>query len=54
MNSSSKECIKGAEFGHFSFGSTVILFIEDHYTFTPTVPMNSEVKVGQPIAEWIK
>ncbi|WP_210468830.1 phosphatidylserine decarboxylase [Sporosarcina sp. 6E9] len=54
LNSSSKECIKGAEFGHFSFGSTVILFIEDHYTFTPTVPMNSEVKVGQPIAEWIK
>jgi phosphatidylserine decarboxylase len=54
LHSSSKECIKGAEFGHFSFGSTVILFIEDNCSFTTTIPMNSEVKVGQPIGEWIK
>lgn len=54
LRSSTKECIKGAEFGHFSFGSTVILFIEDNYLFTPTVTKNSEVKVGQPIGEWRK
>ena len=52
LRSSSKACEKGAEFGHFSFGSTVILFIEDNGSFTPTVTKNSEVVVGQPIGEW--
>jgi phosphatidylserine decarboxylase len=52
LHSSSKECRKGAEFGHFSFGSTVILFIEDNCSFTPKASMNSEVIVGQPIGEW--
>jgi phosphatidylserine decarboxylase len=54
LSSSSKECAIGAEFGHFSFGSTVILFIEDNYLFTPTATKDSEVKVGQSIGEWRK
>ncbi|WP_342514973.1 phosphatidylserine decarboxylase [Sporosarcina sp. FSL K6-1522] len=50
----SKECVKGNAFGHFSFGSTVILFVENHPDFTPTVHLNTEVKVGQPVGEWIQ
>ncbi|KAA0964885.1 phosphatidylserine decarboxylase [Sporosarcina sp. ANT_H38] len=49
---SSKECIKGNDFGYFSFGSTVILFLENNPDFTPTVELNSEVHVGQPIGKW--
>lgn len=51
---SSKECVKGNDFGYFSFGSTVILFIENNPDFTPTVELNSEVRVGQPVGKWIQ
>ena len=54
LNSSSKECIKGQDFGYFSFGSTVILFIENHPNFTPTVSLDTEVKMGQTVGEWIQ
>ena len=54
IHSSSKEAIKGAEFGHFSFGSTVILFIEENSHFKSTIEMNHEVKLGQTIGKWIK
>ncbi|QUW22435.1 phosphatidylserine decarboxylase [Sporosarcina sp. Marseille-Q4063] len=53
LRSSSKECMKGAEFGHFSFGSTVILFLENNYLFTASVIKNSEIKVGQPLGKWV-
>lgn len=43
---------KGDELGYFSFGSTVILFIEPSGLFKPTINVQSEVKVGQPIGEW--
>ena len=49
---SSTECKKGKEFGHFSFGSTVILFLEKNESFQPTIPINSEVKMGQSVGEW--
>ncbi|HEX5563648.1 MAG TPA: phosphatidylserine decarboxylase [Sporosarcina sp.] len=49
---SSTTCTKGEEFGYFSFGSTVILFIEKNGDFHPTVPMNSEVKMGQSVGKW--
>jgi phosphatidylserine decarboxylase len=52
LHSSSKKCIKGNDFGYFSFGSTVILFIENNPYFTPTVELNSEVRVGQPVGKW--
>lgn len=44
---------KGEELGYFSFGSTVMLFIEKNPRFKPTITMNSEVHMGQPIGEWI-
>jgi phosphatidylserine decarboxylase len=52
LYSASKECIKGHDFGHFSFGSTVILFIEKHPHFTPTVSLDTEVKMGQTVGKW--
>ncbi|CAM3212362.1 archaetidylserine decarboxylase [Filibacter tadaridae] len=52
IHSSSPDCIKGAEFGHFSFGSTVILFIENSTQFKATLPVMTNVKMGQPIGEW--
>ncbi len=54
IHDSSKECVKGNEFGHFSFGSTVILFIENNPNFTPTANLNTEVKMGQPIGNWFQ
>lgn len=54
LSSSSKTCVKGEAFGHFSFGSTVIIFIENTNSFTPTIPINSEVFMGQSIGEWIQ
>lgn len=53
IKDSSTVCKKGEEFGHFSFGSTVILFIEKNDAFRPTVPSNSEVIVGQSVGEWL-
>lgn len=52
LHNSSKECIKGNDFGYFSFGSTVILFIENNPDFTPTIELNSEIQVGQPVGKW--
>lgn len=49
---SSTTCTKGEKFGHFSFGSTVILFLENKGSFHPTVQANSEVKMGQSVGEW--
>ncbi|AXH99404.1 phosphatidylserine decarboxylase [Sporosarcina sp. PTS2304] len=49
---SSKDCIKGDDFGHFAFGSTVILFIENKHTLTPLHQAFTEVKVGDRIGVW--
>lgn len=54
IRDSSKTCIKGDEFGYFSFGSTVILFLEHHPDFHQTIANNTEVKLGQSIGEWIE
>lgn len=51
---SSTSCTKGEEFGFFSFGSTVILFLENNGSFTPTIPTNTEVQLGQAVGEWRK
>lgn len=47
-------CEKGDEIGYFSFGSTVILFIEPSSPFAPLVANLSDVKMGQPIGKWIE
>lgn len=43
---------KGDELGYFSFGSTVILLLEHHPQFIPTIELNAEVEVGQTIGKW--
>lgn len=44
---------KGEELGYFSFGSTVILFIEKtDYPFQSFITKNTEIKMGQPIGNW--
>lgn len=53
INDSSTTCSKGKEFGHFSFGSTVILFVEKNNSFKPTIPSSHEVVVGQSVGEWL-
>lgn len=52
ITSSSTTCLKGDDFGYFSFGSTVILFVESDASFSTLIPTGTEVKVGQPIGEW--
>ncbi|WP_196493710.1 phosphatidylserine decarboxylase [Ornithinibacillus caprae] len=52
IHHSSPTCKKGEELGYFSFGSTVILFLEKHRSFAPMVKTESSVRVGQPIGEW--
>ncbi len=46
------DCNKGEELGYFTFGSTVLLFIEEHASFTPCIHENKEVQVGQTIGKW--
>lgn len=44
---------KGEELGYFSFGSTVILFIEKtNYLFQSSIAKQTEIKMGQPIGNW--
>lgn len=51
---SSPSCVKGEELGYFSFGSTVLLFIENREMFKPTMQVNTEIKMGQPLGVWAK
>lgn len=49
---SETNCVKGQDFGHFAFGSTVILFIEQNNSFSPREMSFTEVQVGDRIGEW--
>lgn len=49
---SSRDCVKGQDFGHFAFGSTVILFIENKSGLTPQYEAFTEVQVGDRIGVW--
>lgn len=49
---SDKVCRKGDNFGHFSFGSTVIVFVENKEALQPAKCSCSEVKVGDKIGVW--
>ncbi|BAQ10715.1 phosphatidylserine decarboxylase proenzyme [Bacillus sp. OxB-1] len=53
IRNASKVAVKGEEFGHFSFGSTVILFLEPRSDFQPLIEDRADVKVGQPIGRWM-
>lgn len=45
---------KGEELGYFSFGSTVILFIEKtNFLFQSAIAKETEIKMGQPIGSWL-
>lgn len=52
IRNASKVARKGEDFGYFSFGSTVILFLEHRPDFQPIIEDKAEVKVGQPIGHW--
>src|SRR5699024_4406706 len=43
---------KGEEIGYFTFGSTVILLIEQHPTFKSSIETESEVKYGERVGVW--
>ncbi|HLR02152.1 MAG TPA: phosphatidylserine decarboxylase [Virgibacillus sp.] len=43
---------KGEEIGYFTFGSTVILLIEKHPSFKPTIDTDSTVAFGERIGMW--
>lgn len=43
---------KGEDFGFFSFGSTVILFIENNDSFEPIIQAPYQVKVRESIGVW--
>lgn len=49
---SSKDCVKGQDFGHFAFGSTVIIFFENKNALLPINLPFTEVQVGDKIGEW--
>ncbi|WP_153721433.1 archaetidylserine decarboxylase [Sporosarcina cascadiensis] len=49
---SSKDCVKGEDFGHFAFGSTVILFFENKKALLPVNLSFTEVRTGDKIGEW--
>ncbi|ARK20542.1 archaetidylserine decarboxylase [Sporosarcina ureae] len=49
---SKTSCEKGQDFGHFAFGSTVILFIEQSNIFKPEEMPFTEVQVGDRIGVW--
>lgn len=52
LTNSSDICVKGEEAGYFSFGSTVLLFIENKHAFQNIVPDNTEIKLGQALGKW--
>ncbi|GKV54534.1 phosphatidylserine decarboxylase proenzyme [Sporosarcina sp. NCCP-2222] len=47
-----KNCVKGEDFGYFSFGSTVILFIEQHESFQLLQKPATNIMMGESIGIW--
>ncbi|WP_432352150.1 archaetidylserine decarboxylase [Sporosarcina sp. A2] len=52
LYSSSKEAHKGEDFGYFSFGSTILLFVAGDTPFTPSVSEPGAILVGETIGTW--
>lgn len=52
LTNKSKFFKKGDDLGYFSFGSTVILFIEKTQPFSPLIKKGTEVKMGEAIGNW--
>ncbi|WP_191689118.1 archaetidylserine decarboxylase [Sporosarcina gallistercoris] len=53
LYSSSKKAKKGEDFGYFSFGSTILLFVAGNSPFSPTIQEKGAVQVGEPIGKWV-
>ncbi|WP_368653309.1 phosphatidylserine decarboxylase [Ornithinibacillus sp. 4-3] len=52
LSHSDEHFSKGEELGYFSFGSTVILFIEKNNNFSPLVQEKEKLQLGKPLAVW--
>ncbi|WOV83170.1 archaetidylserine decarboxylase [Sporosarcina jeotgali] len=52
LYSSSKEAKKGEDFGYFSFGSTILLFVAGETPFTPDGSEKGAIRVGETIGTW--
>ncbi|WP_025783245.1 archaetidylserine decarboxylase [Sporosarcina sp. D27] len=52
LYSSSKEAKKGEDFGYFSFGSTILLFVAGDSHFSATIQEKGAIHVGDPIGQW--
>ncbi|MBB4824192.1 phosphatidylserine decarboxylase [Sporosarcina luteola] len=52
VHSHEKQCRKGEDFGYFSFGSTVILFIEPHESFHMLQNPIKDIMMGEAIGIW--
>lgn len=53
LYSSSKEAKKGEDFGYFSFGSTILLFVAGDSHFSATIQEKGAIHVGDPIGQWV-
>lgn len=53
LYSSSKEAKKGEDFGYFSFGSTILMFVAGDSPFSPAVQGKGAVRVGETIGHWL-
>ncbi|QTD41480.1 archaetidylserine decarboxylase [Sporosarcina sp. Te-1] len=52
VHNNAKQCMKGEDFGYFSFGSTVILFIEPHESFQMLQKPATDIMMGEAIGIW--
>jgi phosphatidylserine decarboxylase len=53
LANSNEEFTKGEELGYFTFGSTVILFVEKNNAFQPLCHIDNPVFAGQAVGKWI-
>ena len=52
LYSTAKQANKGEDFGYFSFGSTVLLFVAGNTSFTPSLQKEGDILVGETIGHW--
>lgn len=52
LYSSSKDAHKGEDFGYFSFGSTILLFVAGDSPFSPAPTIKGSIQVGETIGQW--
>ncbi|GKV69618.1 phosphatidylserine decarboxylase proenzyme [Sporosarcina sp. NCCP-2716] len=52
LYSSDKNARKGEDFGYFSFGSTILLFVAGDTPFTPSLASAGAIRTGETIGRW--